>query len=67
MASQLYEEFLDSLETQYKTGKYPLMALSAMNLKTGKIKFRAIGEANDGTDSAIEYHIQLYDRIKEVF
>lgn len=61
-----YQEIFEaSLEEQYQTGNYPLMALSANNLMTKKIKFVPIGQYDDGTNPVVEYAIQRFKRTKE--
>lgn len=65
MAKQYIKMFLDSLEKQYLSGKFPIMAMAARALKTKKIRFEPIGQYDDGTVSPIEYAIQRFKRIKE--
>lgn len=66
MPKKYIEIFKDSAEKQYLTGKYPLMAQSAANLKTGQVRFAPIlGEWNDGTSTIPEYAIQRFKRFKE--
>lgn len=66
MAKKFLTQFRDSNEAQYQTGKYPIMAMNAMNLQTKRINFAPVlGQFNDGTNETVEYNIQRFKRAKE--